>query len=68
MSDSESDLYYREQAEDCRKMAARARSPQARSFWLKKSDDWLSLISRAERPAGLDATHGMSFDGSEAAH
>jgi hypothetical protein len=56
---SESNDYYQEQAEDCRRMAARARSAEARAFWLRKSGEWRFLMdgTRQHVAEGFETTN-----------
>jgi hypothetical protein len=40
------DEYYRKQAEDAERQAARAVSPRDRATWLRLAQDWLGLVKR----------------------
>ena len=43
---------YRQQAEECRKMAEKVFSPLDKEAWLELAADWLRLAQMAERRDG----------------
>jgi hypothetical protein len=43
---------YRQQAEECRKMAEKAFSPLDKEAWLELAADWLRLVQMAEQREG----------------
>jgi len=49
MSDAQK---YRQQAEECRKMADKAFSPLDKEAWLQLAADWLRLVQMAQQREG----------------
>jgi hypothetical protein len=43
---------YRQQAEECRKMAEKVFSPLDKEAWLELAADWLRLVQIADRREG----------------
>jgi len=43
---------YRQQAEECRKMADKAFSPLDKEAWLQLAADWLRLVQMAQQREG----------------
>jgi hypothetical protein len=43
---------YRQQAEECRKMADKAFSPLDKEAWLQLAADWLRLVEMAQQREG----------------